>query len=127
MKWRTCFGDTRRRFESSVCISCISSAGSDSATVEFQCVSPKKALELAGFNDCSLCKLDIEGFEYEVLTALLRTGFRPAQIAVEYHHFMPGIKWRQTLASLRELHRAGYRIVRKRQTDYLFIRKEFIS
>lgn len=100
--------------------------GESPATVEFQCVSPKKALEMAGFADCALCKLDIEGFEYEVLTALLADGFRPAQIAVEFHHFMPDITWRQTFDSVCELQRAGYRIVRKRQTDYLFIREEFL-
>ena len=99
----------------------------NSGNVEFRCVTPEKALELAGFADCSLCKLDIEGFEYEVLDALLRAGLRPAQIAVEFHHFMPGIKWLRTLNSILELRRAGYRIVRKRQTDYLFVRKEFIS
>ena len=97
------------------------------ATINFRCVSPKNALGMAGFSDCALCKLDIEGFEYEVLTSLLSDGFRPAQIAVEYHHFMPGIPWRRTLDSVRELRRAGYRIVRKRQTVYLFIREEFLS
>ena len=98
-----------------------------SAVVEFPCVSPKTALELAGFAGCALCKLDIEGFEYEVLESLLAAGFRPAQIAVEYHHFMPGIPWRRTLDSVRRLRRAGYRVVRKRQTDYLFVREEFLS
>ena len=104
----------------------LAAENTDSDDVEFRCVPPKKALELAGFADCSLCKLDIEGFEYEVLAALLRAGLRPMQIAVEFHHFMPGIQWRQTLDSIRELRRAGYRIVRKRQTDYLFVRREFI-
>ena len=87
------------------------------------CVAAPGA-ELAGFAECALCKLDIEGFEYEVLEALLATGIRPAQIAVEFHHFMPGIKWRKTFDSVRRLQRAGYRIVRKRQTDYLFIHKD---
>ena len=99
----------------------------DAAAVEFDCVSPRRALELAGFNDCALCKLDIEGFEYEVLDALLAGGFRPVQIAVEFHHFMPGIPWRKTLKTVFQLQRAGYRIVRKRQTDYLFVRKDCLS
>jgi FkbM family methyltransferase len=103
------------------------SGESDSALVEFPCVSPSKALELAGFSDCALCKLDIEGFEYEVLEALLDAGIRPAQIAVEYHHFMPGIPWRRTFDSWRRLEQAGYRIVRKCQADYLFVRREFLS
>jgi FkbM family methyltransferase len=102
-------------------------ASQETTTVEFPCVSPGKALALAGFADCALCKLDIEGFEYEVLEALLDAGIRPPQIAVEYHHFMPGIPWHRTLASMQQLQRAGYEIVRKRQTDYLFVRKEFLS
>ncbi len=99
----------------------------DETLVEFPCVSPRKALDLAGFADCALCKLDIEGFEYEVLESLLAAGLRPAQIAVEFHHFMPGIRWQQTWHSLRQLRRAGYRIVCKRQTDYLLVRTEFLS
>ncbi len=97
------------------------------ALVEFPCVSPRKALELAGLADCALCKLDIEGFEYEVLESLLQAGIRPAQIAVEFHHFMPGIPWRRTFDSWRQLEQAGYRMVRKRQTDCLFVREEYLS
>ena len=77
--------------------------------------------------DCALCKLDIEGFEYEVLESLLQAGIRPAQIAVEFHHFMPGIPWRRTFDSWRQLEQAGYRMVRKRQTDCLFVREEYLS
>jgi FkbM family methyltransferase len=100
--------------------------GSLGTTIEFACVSPRQALEHAGFSDCGLCKLDIEGFEYEVLEAVLAAGLRPAQIAVEFHHWMPGIPWRRTLSSLCQLRRAGYRIVRKRQTDFLFVRQDLL-
>lgn len=102
-------------------------AGASAGTaVEFACASPRQALERAGFADCALCKLDIEGFEYEVLEALLSAGLRPAQIAVEFHHWMPGIPWRRTLSSLSHLRRAGYRMVRKRQTDFLFVRQDLL-
>lgn len=96
------------------------------ATVEFVCVGPALALELAGGPDVELVKIDIEGFEYEFLAALLAAGIRPAQLAVEFHHFLPHISWRRTAGIVWSLYKAGYRIVYKNQCDYLFVRRSLL-
>lgn len=104
----------------------VTADGGVGAMVEFACVSPQSALKMAGFSDCDLCKFDIEGFEYDVLEMLLKAGLRPAQIAVEFHHRMPGIPWRRTFSSLWQLRRAGYRMVRKHRSDFLFVRWDLL-
>ena len=57
--------------------------------VEFECLSPHDALVRAAFTSIDLLKIDIEGFEYGFVHALLKTENYPAQIAVEVHHFLP--------------------------------------
>jgi hypothetical protein len=89
--------------------------------VEFECLSPHDALTRAAFTSIDLLKIDIEGFEYGFVHALLKTENYPAQIAVEVHHFLPGISYRQTWDMIRELYRAGYRIAHKKHKDYLFV------
>jgi FkbM family methyltransferase len=89
--------------------------------VEFECLSPRDALVRAAFTSIDLLKIDIEGFEYGFVHALLKTENRPPQIAVEVHHFLPHISFRQTWDMVRTLYRAGYRLVHKTQYDYLFI------
>ena len=89
--------------------------------IEFECLSPQDALTRAAFTSIDLLKIDIEGFEYGFVHALLKTENYPAQIAVEVHHFLPGISYRQTWDMIRELYRAGYRIAHKQHKDYLFV------
>jgi FkbM family methyltransferase len=97
------------------------------ARFEFECLGPADALERAELGEVELLKLDIEGFEYEFLDAMLGAGIRPAQIAVEYHHFLPGISIFRTLASIRRLIGEGYRIMHKDQCDYLFVHRSALG
>lgn len=90
--------------------------------VAFECLSPRDALQRAGFASLALLKIDIEGFEYEFLEAMLAQGIRPAQIAVEFHHFQKNVPLSRTLKALWRLRRAGYRIVHKTRYDYLLAR-----
>lgn len=53
-------------------------------------------------------KMDIEGFEYEVLDALLSSEIRPDQIAVEFHHGMYGYPSEATNRAVSALRQAGY-------------------
>lgn len=53
-------------------------------------------------------KMDIEGFEYEVLGDLLSTGMRPRQVLIEFHHTMYGIAAARTRAAVADLRAAGY-------------------
>lgn len=55
-----------------------------------------------------LLKMDIEGFEYEVLQSILQTTVRPAQIAVEFHHRMYGYTATATGDAVTALRKSGY-------------------
>jgi FkbM family methyltransferase len=55
-----------------------------------------------------LLKMDVEGFEYEVLTSMLEMSVRPAQIAVEFHHRMYGYAAAATNEAVMALRQNGY-------------------
>lgn len=63
-----------------------------------------------GHDHVDLLKMDIEGAEYRVIDDLCRSGIRPKQILLEFHHFLPGMDARTTRTSLRALRKCGYRI-----------------
>jgi FkbM family methyltransferase len=92
------------------------------ADVSFPCIKLSAWLRKQGIEEISLLKIDIEGFEYEVLPDLIGAGFRPDQIAVEFHHFMPGFSRRETFEVVSLLYSADYRLAAKSRQDYLFTR-----
>jgi FkbM family methyltransferase len=55
-------------------------------------------------------KMDIEGFEYEVIDDLLRNGPRPKQLLAEFHHDRYGIGRERTVEAVQALREAGYRL-----------------
>jgi FkbM family methyltransferase len=69
-------------------------------------------------------KMDIEGAEYTVLSDLLESGLRPAQILVEFHHRWREVGARRTRQALQLLARSGYRIadVSENGMEYVFLR-----
>jgi FkbM family methyltransferase len=71
-----------------------------------------------------LIKMDIEGAEYAVLPDLLGSGFRPAQILVEFHHRWREVGARRTREALALLARQGYRIAHVADSgmEYVFLR-----
>lgn len=69
----------------------------------------------------ALVKLDIEGSEYGVIREMIRSGVRPAMLAVEFHHFLPGFSRLDTLRCVVRLLVSGYRLQHKHMTDYLFV------
>jgi FkbM family methyltransferase len=68
-------------------------------------------------------KMDIEGAEYAVLSDLLESGLRPAQILVEFHHRWREVGARRTRQALTLLQRTGYRIadVSENGMEYVFL------
>jgi FkbM family methyltransferase len=77
-----------------------------------------------GHDRIDLLKLDIEGYEYEVIADMLASQIFPRCILVEFHHYQlrdPG----STKASVERLRSAGYDLfwVSDLGTDYGFIRK----
>lgn len=55
-------------------------------------------------------KMDIEGFEYGVLTDMIASGLRPGQLLVEFHHRMYDISNERTQTAVKALQDAGYRL-----------------
>jgi FkbM family methyltransferase len=77
-----------------------------------------------GHDHLDLLKLDIEAAEYAVIEDLERTGLRPAQLLVEFHHRFPGVGPAKTEAALAALRRMDYRVfsVSHAGTEYGFVR-----
>lgn len=55
-------------------------------------------------------KMDIEGFEYQVLDDLIEGTLRPAQLLIEFHHRMYDIPVKRTIDQIEKLRSIGYRI-----------------
>ncbi len=71
-----------------------------------------------------ILKLDVEGFEYRVLSDILSCPIRPAQLLVEFHHGKYGFDTSDTARSVASLKNAGYRTfhVSLSGREYGFIR-----
>jgi len=70
-----------------------------------------------------LLKMDIEGAEYGVIDDLVKSGIRPQQILIEFHHRFKGVGSGKTRAAIRALERAGYSLfsVSASGEEYSFI------
>ena len=55
------------------------------------CTSIAREMEMNGHDSIDLLKIDIEGFEYEVLESCLAKEIPIKQICVEFHDFFPEI------------------------------------
>jgi FkbM family methyltransferase len=95
---------------------------SEENAIHFACVRLSEQASQHGHREIDLVKLDIEGFEYEVLDDLLHSGIVVHQLCVEFHHFLPGHTARQTSRAVSMLRGAGFRIVYKRGADFTFLR-----
>jgi FkbM family methyltransferase len=61
-------------------------------------------------NHIDLLKMDIEGFEYDVLKNILDEQLNIRQILIEFHHGMYTFSNRDTLDAVNRLRKAGYRL-----------------
>ena len=86
----------------------------------FECWSLETIMRKHGHSRIDLLKMDIEGFEYDIIDAFLEKGIPIRQICVEFHPWLrPGRTWK----TIRKLQRAGYRIVHKHRGDHTFVLK----
>jgi FkbM family methyltransferase len=78
-----------------------------------------------GVGRLSLLKLDIEGAEYEVLRSMLSDGTLPDQLLVEFDQVnqpLTPLFWVELVQVLRALRDAGYRLVHRERSNYVFVR-----
>ncbi|WFL78715.1 FkbM family methyltransferase [Altererythrobacter arenosus] len=84
------------------------------SNVALKIVAPVKRLDdlIAenGSGPPQILKMDIEGFEYDVIEDILRGEFRPRQWLVEFHHRMYGIPTERTINAVSRIREAGYKL-----------------
>lgn len=92
------------------------------AEFEWPSTGVQEFLDENGWDVLDLLKLDIEGFEFEVLDALLRSRLRPRQLLVEFHYGREATHsfWAYYRMLLR-LRMAGYKLVARKQGDHSFL------
>lgn len=97
-------------------------------TVDFECRSLKDLMAEHGFSRVDFLKMDIEGFEWEVLNVILKENMDVRQICVEFHPmhgpFRSGL---QRYLMLFRLRLCGYQLVSHHGTgDHTFIRADCV-
>lgn len=96
--------------------------------LSFESISCQTILEQQCVNYIDILKLDIEGFEYDVLPSLLDSPIRIGQICVELHDWMYGFQYRiKTLVLLRKLLHRGYFLVKRVHNDYTFVHESILE
>lgn len=66
-------------------------------------------MQQLGHSHIDFLKMDVEGFEYDVLDNILQTDVRPRVLAVEFHHMMHQIPQEKTKSAVAALKCSGYR------------------
>lgn len=86
--------------------------------VTFHCNKVSTVMAENGHAALDLLKMDVEGFEYEVIDQILSEHVPIRQICVEFH---PSLKPGQTSQMISRLRKAGYKIVHKNRGDHTFL------
>lgn len=81
-------------------------------------------MEELGHDRIDLLKMDIEGAEYDVIEDIERSGVRPRQILVEFHHRFPGVGIEKSKEAIARLRTMGYQLfsVSVTNEEFSFIR-----
>jgi FkbM family methyltransferase len=96
-----------------------------SATVP--CTTIPAEMVANGDDHIDLLKMDIEGFEYEVLENCLKANVRIKQICVEFHDFFADISKITTLRAIMKLQRTGFTLVHKHRHDHTFYNANYLK
>jgi FkbM family methyltransferase len=89
--------------------------------VSFECWSLSTIMSKNGDSSIDLLKMDIEGFEYDIVDRFLEERIPIRQVCVEFH---PWLRPGRTFKTIAKLHKAGYRIIHKHRGDHTFLMKE---
>lgn len=63
-----------------------------------------------GHQRIDILKMDIEGFEYQVIEDILKNKLNIKQILVEFHHRFSGFNKKDTETAISKLNKSGYKI-----------------
>jgi FkbM family methyltransferase len=88
------------------------------------CTELAREMEMNGHHSIDLLKIDIEGFEYEVLESCLKERIPIKQICVEFHDFFPTIPKTKTTQMIRALKAHGFDLIHRHRHDHTFLRRE---
>jgi FkbM family methyltransferase len=86
------------------------------------CTSLPLEMEMNGHDSIDLLKIDIEGFEYEVLESCIAKHIPIKQICVEFHDFFPEIPRAKTKCMIRALESHGFELIHRHRHDHTFLR-----
>ena len=87
-------------------------------TVCFECYDLSTIMSRNGDHCIDLLKMDIEGFEYDIVNQFLDQKIPVRQLCVEFHAWLGP---NRTLKTIARLYNAGYRIIHKHRGDYTFL------
>jgi FkbM family methyltransferase len=85
------------------------------------CTTLLQEMEANGHTFIDLLKIDIEGFEYEVLESALAANIPIKQICVEFHDFFPEIPKAKTTNMIRLLGSHGFDLIHRHRHDHTFL------
>jgi FkbM family methyltransferase len=102
------------------------SAAQTGTPVSAEILSLGTIMARRGHDRIDVLKMDIEGFEYEVIEDIAKGDIRPGHVLVEFHHGMYRSTDRDTLDAVSTLRAAGYRLFFVSDTgrEYGFIRQQ---
>ncbi len=92
----------------------------------FACRSIPSLMKEFRHKKIDLLKMDIEGFEYEVLDSIFSNNLDIKQICLEFHDFFDHIPYAKTRDAIRELHARWYVCIHRNMKDYTFLRKDLL-
>jgi FkbM family methyltransferase len=95
-------------------------ATTEKGNLSVPCTSISQQMRDNGHEHVDLLKLDIEGFEYDVLDSCIEGDVKIKQICVEFHHFYEGISYLRTARALAKLYKSGFKLIHKNRFDYTF-------
>jgi FkbM family methyltransferase len=88
------------------------------------CTSLPEEMMKNGHNFIDLLKIDIEGFEYEVLESCFAENIQIRQLCVEFHDFFPEIPKARTSQMIRTLESRGFDLIHRHRHDHTFLRRD---
>jgi FkbM family methyltransferase len=88
------------------------------------CTSLAEEMKKNGHDFIDLLKIDIEGFEYDVLESCFAENIRIRQLCVEFHDFFPEIPKARTNQMIRTLESRGFDLIHRHRHDHTFLHRD---